>query len=194
MNTNHDEKSFSYTYSAKEQSEIRHIRAKYLPPEEDKMARIRRLDASVQSRACMLSLIIGILGAAIDLPLRFEQRCDGILVIITFTVEINKIKLAVQQELAQLVLGKIRHLLAHFGKEIRLIERVAVRQARKEHALCFQTISQHLGQIARKAALDHFQRQIIISRALHMGDILGQGTDKRCKITVRHINTSHIYD
>lgn len=65
MNTNHDEKSFSYTYSAKEQSEIRHIRAKYLPPEEDKMARIRRLDASVQSRACMLSLIIGILGALV---------------------------------------------------------------------------------------------------------------------------------
>ena len=36
--------TFTYTYSAKQQEEIRNIRKKYLPREEDKMEQLRRLD------------------------------------------------------------------------------------------------------------------------------------------------------
>lgn len=57
--------SFQFTYSAKEQEEIKKIRGKYAPPaeEEDKMAQLRRLDAGVTSKATRAALIIGILGA-----------------------------------------------------------------------------------------------------------------------------------
>ena len=57
--------SFHYTYSAKEQEEIRNIRKKYAAPieEEDKMAQLRRLDASVYSKANTASLVVGIIGA-----------------------------------------------------------------------------------------------------------------------------------
>lgn len=36
--------TFTYTYSSKQQEEIRNIRSKYLPKEEDKMEQLRRLD------------------------------------------------------------------------------------------------------------------------------------------------------
>ena len=41
--------TFNYTYSATQQEEIKKIREKYVrpTPEEDKMERLRRLDASV---------------------------------------------------------------------------------------------------------------------------------------------------
>ena len=55
--------SFQYTYSPAQQAELKRIRAKYLPPEEDKMEQIRRLDARVYNKACILSLVVGILGA-----------------------------------------------------------------------------------------------------------------------------------
>ena len=58
---------FSYTYSASEQAEIRKIREKYSPreQEEDKMARLRYLDGRVTQKAQTASLILGILGALI---------------------------------------------------------------------------------------------------------------------------------
>ena len=64
---NRDKETFSYTYSAKEQTEIQNIRKKYeTPPEhEDKMAQLRRLDASVSSKATTVALVIGIVGALI---------------------------------------------------------------------------------------------------------------------------------
>ena len=43
-------KKFNYTYSAKEQEEIKKIRQRYATPQEteiDKMEQLRRLDASV---------------------------------------------------------------------------------------------------------------------------------------------------
>ena len=45
---NSDKETFSYTYSAKEQTEIQNIRKKYetTTEQEDKMAQLRRLDAS----------------------------------------------------------------------------------------------------------------------------------------------------
>jgi hypothetical protein len=55
--------TFQYTYSPAQQAELKRIRAKYLPPEEDKMEQIRRLDARVYNKACILALIVGILGA-----------------------------------------------------------------------------------------------------------------------------------
>ena len=62
-----NKESFNYTYSAKEQEEIKAIRKKYVTPEEteDKMAQLRRLDAGVYSKATTVSLIIGIIGALI---------------------------------------------------------------------------------------------------------------------------------
>ena len=58
---------FHYTYSAKEQEEIKAIRQKYAAPErtEDKMAQLRRLDAGVYSKATTAALVVGIIGALI---------------------------------------------------------------------------------------------------------------------------------
>ncbi len=57
--------SFEYSYSAKNQEEIRMIRAKYAPKEEDKMERLRRLDAAVTQKSTMLALIVGVLSALV---------------------------------------------------------------------------------------------------------------------------------
>ena len=68
MDNNNQEKSgFTYTYSAREQAELKHIRDKYTAPteEEDKMARLRRLDASVTNTAQAVALVFGIIGALI---------------------------------------------------------------------------------------------------------------------------------
>ena len=64
---NRDKETFSYTYSAKEQTEIQNIRKKYetTTEQEDKMAQLRRLDASVSSKATTVALVIGIVGALI---------------------------------------------------------------------------------------------------------------------------------
>ena len=64
-NRNNEQKGFSYTYSAKDQAELKRIREKYAPPteEEDKMARLLRLDASVTQTAMIVALALGIVGA-----------------------------------------------------------------------------------------------------------------------------------
>lgn len=66
-NKNNEQRGFSFTYSAKERAELQKIRDKYTPPteSEDKMARLRRLDASVTQTAQISALIIGITGALI---------------------------------------------------------------------------------------------------------------------------------
>lgn len=56
---------FQYTYSAKEQTEIRKIREKYTNKEESKIEKIRRLDTGVTRKAQAVSLIFGIIGALI---------------------------------------------------------------------------------------------------------------------------------
>lgn len=62
-----NKEAFQFTYSAKEQEEIKNIRKKYASPveEEDKMAQLRRLDAGVTQRATTISLVIGIIGALV---------------------------------------------------------------------------------------------------------------------------------
>ncbi len=64
---NNNNGGFSYTYSAKDQDEIRRIREKYTPrtEKEDKMERLRRLDASVSKKAQAVSLVIGVIGTLI---------------------------------------------------------------------------------------------------------------------------------
>lgn len=62
---NNEKNSFNYTYSAKEQAEIKKIREKYAPKEADKMDRLRALDNSATEKATIASLIVGIIGALI---------------------------------------------------------------------------------------------------------------------------------
>ena len=64
---NRETETFHYTYSAKEQEEIKAIRKKYVVEEqtEDKMAQLRRLDASVTQNATIVSLVFGIIGTLI---------------------------------------------------------------------------------------------------------------------------------
>ncbi len=59
--------TFTYTYSAREQEEIRKIREKYAPTakEETAMERLRRLDGSAAKGATAVSLIVGILSTLI---------------------------------------------------------------------------------------------------------------------------------
>lgn len=57
------DKTFQMTYSAQEQQEIDAIRKKYAPPEEDKMAQLRALDAGVGKRASRNAIAVGTVGA-----------------------------------------------------------------------------------------------------------------------------------
>lgn len=62
-----NKETFNYTYSAKEQEEIKAIRKKYITEEknEDKMTQLRRLDAEVTQKATVASLVLGIIGALV---------------------------------------------------------------------------------------------------------------------------------
>ena len=64
---NQNQGGFSYTYSAKEQAELKRIREKYTASteKEDKLARLRRLDASVTNTAQAVALVCGIVGTLI---------------------------------------------------------------------------------------------------------------------------------
>lgn len=53
---------FSYTYSAKQQEEVRRIRQKYIPNEESKMDKLRKLDKSVEIPGRIVSITLGIIG------------------------------------------------------------------------------------------------------------------------------------
>ena len=57
--------NFKYTYSAKQQEEIKKIREKYIPKEADKMEQLRRLDEGVNRKGTIISLIVGITGTLI---------------------------------------------------------------------------------------------------------------------------------
>ena len=64
---NKEKIGFTYVYSAKDQAELKRIRDKYTAPTEteDKMARLRRLDASVTGTAQAVALIFGVIGTLI---------------------------------------------------------------------------------------------------------------------------------
>lgn len=65
MENRNTEEGFSYTYSAKDQEEIKKIREKYQPQEENDMSRLRKLDAKVTRKATSISLATGIMGILI---------------------------------------------------------------------------------------------------------------------------------
>jgi hypothetical protein len=56
---------FHYTYSAKQQEEIRRIREKYIAKEENKMEQLRRLDESATKPATVAALALGIISALV---------------------------------------------------------------------------------------------------------------------------------
>ena len=66
-NNNQEKNRFTYTYSAREQAELKRIREKYAQPTEveDRMARLRRLDASVTNTAQAAAIALGVIGALI---------------------------------------------------------------------------------------------------------------------------------
>lgn len=57
-----DTAGFHYSYSAKEQEELRRLRDKYAPREETKLERLHRLDRSVTRRARTVSILCGTVG------------------------------------------------------------------------------------------------------------------------------------
>ena len=67
-----NKETFSYTYSAAEQEELKKIREKYIPREADKMEQLRRLDKSVTQKGTTVSLVVGIIGA---LVMGFGMSC-----------------------------------------------------------------------------------------------------------------------
>ena len=60
-----NQETFTYTYSAQQQEEIKNIRKKYLAPEEDKMAQLRKLHHSATQKAQVWALVLGVVGALI---------------------------------------------------------------------------------------------------------------------------------
>lgn len=54
--------SFRYTYSAKQQEEVKKIRQKYIPHEEDKMEMLRKLDKKAEKPGTIASILIGAIG------------------------------------------------------------------------------------------------------------------------------------
>lgn len=61
---NSSDETFKFTYSAKEQEEIRKIRQKYAP-EENKMEQLRRLDQNVTKKGTIYAIVLGIIGTLV---------------------------------------------------------------------------------------------------------------------------------
>lgn len=57
--------TFNYTYSADQQEEVKNIRGKYLPEEENKMEQLRKLDQSATKPGTIAALVVGILSSLI---------------------------------------------------------------------------------------------------------------------------------
>lgn len=57
--------TFTYSYSSTQQEEIKRIRQKYLPPAEDKMEQLRRLDRSVVKPGTIASIATGTIGTLV---------------------------------------------------------------------------------------------------------------------------------
>lgn len=61
----HKSEAFQYTYSAKQQEEIKNIRKNYAAPEEDKMQVLRKLHHSATQKAQAWAIALGVIGALI---------------------------------------------------------------------------------------------------------------------------------
>ncbi len=62
---NNQKETFEYAYSSKRQMEVEKIRKKYLPPEEDKMELLRKLDKSVETPGMVAGIVLGVIGCLI---------------------------------------------------------------------------------------------------------------------------------
>ena len=60
-----ENKSFTYNYSAARNKEVESIRRKYMPREESKLERLKKLDLRVQMAGTIESLCFGIVGALV---------------------------------------------------------------------------------------------------------------------------------
>ena len=60
-----NKETFKMTYSAQQQEEIQSIRQKYAPKEESKMDQLRALDAAVNRKATMVSIVVGVIGSIV---------------------------------------------------------------------------------------------------------------------------------
>ena len=56
---------FTYQYSAQRNKEVERIREKYLPREESKLEKLKKLDSRVQAAGMIESLTVGIIGCLI---------------------------------------------------------------------------------------------------------------------------------
>lgn len=65
MNENKKSEMFTYTYSAKHQEEVKAIRQKYIPKEENKMEQLRMLDQSAARPGMIAALTVGIISALV---------------------------------------------------------------------------------------------------------------------------------
>lgn len=54
--------TFSYTYSSRQQEEILTIQQKFLPPVEDKMERLRKLDRQANLPGTLAAVFVGLMG------------------------------------------------------------------------------------------------------------------------------------
>jgi len=60
-----ENKSFSYSYLAVRNREVENIRKKYMPCEESKLERLKKLDARVRGAGMIEGLCVGVIGALI---------------------------------------------------------------------------------------------------------------------------------
>lgn len=60
-----ENETFAYTYSSKQQEEVRSIREKYIPKEEDKMAQLRKLDESATRPGTYISIAVGFISSLV---------------------------------------------------------------------------------------------------------------------------------
>ena len=62
---NKHNETFEYTYSASQQEEIERIRSKYIPKEETKLDKLRKLDESVTRPGTIWSIALGVMGCLV---------------------------------------------------------------------------------------------------------------------------------
>ena len=60
-----ENQSFTYSYAATKNNEVENIRKKYMPREESKLERLKKLDVQVQMAGMIESLTLGIIGALV---------------------------------------------------------------------------------------------------------------------------------
>ncbi len=90
MESRNTESVFKYTYSAKEQEEIKRIRQKYQAPEEDAMTKLRKLDGQATKKATVVSSVFGVIGALV-MGMGMSLIMTDLATVLGMTVMVNTI-------------------------------------------------------------------------------------------------------